>query len=475
MNFSFLADNRFSVLLNRCSSIAYFCLLLFFIDFLSFGSGEVTQIYSFISTRELFFAAAFLFAVPLMWYKRKELIRNIPLWLIFIFLCLIVVNGIRGYIVGNDTAIIASDILGFLSFVLFPVVFLLLYNPERLEFLMQTVIVVCAVWALCSLVLTYYCFYPPVFADRLYLFFEENTLCSLTSLAGNGTRVFFHTASRYMFPAFLFAAYFLLTKSRGKIFYLIAMILYSVSLFYTYSRAICFGAVFFTALFTVFFFRKNLKKILVLWLVVLVTAAALLGVIGLTQDFNPYQTMISRVSILGEEAKAPAEEDSVQADSASTPSETDNTQEDSESSGQYIHQQEEQLSLDTREERMAELKEMIAIHPLIGSGLGASIAVGDGYVEYFYHDMLVKNGMIGLVAFLLPFLYGSALLRKKEVRASLLYWVFLIDTGFFLFISYFNPCMNSVTGISCYILFLTVASRKMEQNRRSFVENISAE
>ncbi|MGN0962043.1 MAG: hypothetical protein ACI4PP_00535, partial [Clostridia bacterium] len=257
MNFSFLADTRFSAPLNRCSNMAYLCLLLFFIDFLSFGSGKITQIYSFISTRELFFAASFLFAVPLMWSKRKELIRNVPLWLIAVFLFLIALSGIRGYIAGNNTAIIASDILGFLSFVLFPAVLVLLYNRERLEFLMQTVIVVCAVWALCSLVLSYFYFYPEDFASRLYLFFEENILCSLTSLAGNGTRVFFHTASRYMLPAFLFSAYFLLVKQRRKIFYVLAMILYTVSLFFTYSRAICFGAALFTVLFTVFFVREK--------------------------------------------------------------------------------------------------------------------------------------------------------------------------------------------------------------------------
>lgn len=469
MNFSFLADTRFSVPLNRCSNMAYLCLLLFFIDFLSFGSGKVTQIYSFISTRELFFAASFLFAVPLMWSRRKELIRNVPLWLIAVFLFLIALSGIRGYIAGNNTAIIASDVLGFLSFVLFPAVLVLLYNRERLEFLMQTVIVVCAVWALCSLVLTFFHFYPEDFANRLYLFFEENTLCSLTPLAGNGTRVFFHTASRYMLPAFLFAAYFFLVKQRRKVFYVFAMILYTVSLFFTYSRAICFGAVLFTALFTVFFFREKVKNMLALWAVVLIGAAALLGVIGLTQDFNPFQTMISRVAILGEGENPSAD----YSKNPSAPTEMNPPENDPETAGRYIHQQEERLSLNTRAERMETLKEMIADHPLIGGGLGTSVSSGDGYVEYFYHDMLVKNGIIGLLAFLLPFFYGAALLRKKKFRLNPLYLVFLICTGFFLFISYFNPCMNSVTGISCYIVFLAVCSVGNVKNRGLSVENIT--
>lgn len=454
MNCASLNDTRYSSKLNFCSNFAYILLLLFFVDVLSLGSGQLTALNSFLSTRELLFVAIFIFSLPLLVVERKKLCRNIPLLLVLAFLCLVGVDAVYGLLVGNRLDIILSDVSGFLSFFILLPALVLLYNHQRLEFLMNVIIVVCSVWAFCSLVLSYYAFYPEVFADKLYLFFENNTLCSLTDMEGNGTRVFFHTASRYLLPAFLFSAYFFLTKNEKPLFYITVMILCVASLFFTYSRAICFGSIIAVFLFTFVYVcvcRLEVKRIIALWGIVFIGSVLLVGGIGLTQQSNPFQTMLSRIAIVDSE------------DSTSTPLE------DTEDSVEITEVKEatpeplspieaEKNSLGERESKKAELHGMIALHPIVGGGLGTAVSYGNGYVEYFYHDLLAKTGVIGLIFFLLPFLYGVSLFRVEKIRKDELYQIYLFSTFFFFMISYFNPCLNSVTGISCYVLFLVVCS-----------------
>ena len=56
MNCASLSDTRYSSKLNFCSNFAYILLLLFFVDVLSLGSGQLTALNSFLSTRENFVA-----------------------------------------------------------------------------------------------------------------------------------------------------------------------------------------------------------------------------------------------------------------------------------------------------------------------------------------------------------------------------------------------------------------------------------
>ncbi len=97
---------------------------------------------------------------------------------------------------------------------------------------------------------------------------------------------------------------------------------------------------------------------------------------------------------------------------------------------------------------------MIKQKPLLGNGLGASIASrSTGLVEYVYYDLLNKVGIFGLFLYLFPAIY---------MFFMLIYTFMFLDTtwiikftwfcGFstFLTATYFNPYMNCSLGIYFY-------------------------
>ena len=58
-----------------------------------------------------------------------------------------------------------------------------------------------------------------------------------------------------------------------------------------------------------------------------------------------------------------------------------------------------------REQRKTLALENIKKHPLFGGGLGVSNDINDGFIEYFYLDILSKIGFIGFIIFIIPFYF----------------------------------------------------------------------
>ena len=98
---------------------------------------------------------------------------------------------------------------------------------------------------------------------------------------------------------------------------------------------------------------------------------------------------------------------------------------------------------------------MIKKNPVFGNGLGAAITSRKGgLVEYFYHDILNKTGVLGLLLYFFPIGYMACSFIRKGRRGdtgkTLLNIVWLSGLGVFLLVTYFNPYMNSSLGICCY-------------------------
>ena len=114
-----------------------------------------------------------------------------------------------------------------------------------------------------------------------------------------------------------------------------------------------------------------------------------------------------------------------------------------------------------REQRKTLALENIKKHPLFGGGLGVSNDINDGFIEYFYLDILSKIGFIGFIIFIIPFLFSvfdTIILRDvfcKEQR--LLALAAQLGCLFVFVISYFNPCLNSSVGLFMYSLALVLA------------------
>lgn len=467
-----LRESRFTDKVNIFSNISYLFLLLLFIDFLSLGSGKLTEIAFGISTREILFGLTFLFSLPLVFALRREILGNRFVLFVGFFLLVMAVNVVRGMMSGYETGIILSDVFGYLYFLLLPVSIALLYSRERIEFLLKTIVFFCAVWAACSLILSYFPFFKGSFGAALHDFLHENIICSLTPLHGNGMRVYFHTASRWLFPAFLFATYFAVCRKEKRFFYIAVMALLEAAFFITYTRSFVLGLIVAVGLFLllcIILFPVYLKRLLITWGIALLCGAAILTVISVTQQFNVFDAMVARVEIAGEDLAdnlGVVNDDPgvVNDDPEGIPPEggSDPGVEGGKDIGQW--EQEGTIDVETElksnAERAIKTEQLLALmkeKPLFGHGLGARIAFGNGYVEYYYYDLIVKMGIFGLCCFLLPFFYGAVMIyRNVAVRKRFLPQMLLASMVFFMTISYFNPCLNSVIGLSLYVLFLTV-------------------
>ena len=126
-------------------------------------------------------------------------------------------------------------------------------------------------------------------------------------------------------------------------------------------------------------------------------------------------------------------------------------------------------SLILRDEKIVQLQASISKNWLFGNGLGAAIQVNNGYVEYTYYDIMNKMGLVGLLLFVAPFgLIAFFTCRRKQNPETdsdaILQYISLSSIFYFMVITYFNPCMNTTIGISCYVFAMAVANvfRKKE-------------
>ena len=68
-------------LMRYCSKISWIAIVLYFLDIILLGTGQLTKIGPF-STRILFFAVAILAALPFLFVKIREYVRN-PFLLVY--------------------------------------------------------------------------------------------------------------------------------------------------------------------------------------------------------------------------------------------------------------------------------------------------------------------------------------------------------------------------------------------------------
>lgn len=436
--------------LNVCAGISMTMLALYFADIIIMGTGVLTR-FGPISARILFFALAIAFAIPVMLRRLGRLIRNPYLIAVAAFLLWMAVSAVRGYLAGNPMNVLKSDAKGYLNYAILPVMLCVLDSEDRIHKMMKVVIASSLLVALASVALSFFVYYPN--AGEIYYFCDHYGLCGITKLYGSAVRVFFHTGSRYFLVAYLFSLYFCCRESSAsrRVMWMGAMTLLLFGIFISYSRGIYASAFLgVIALLMLQFFApiRDRKKLIVTMLISAGCVLIFIGALSLIQKTNLLAVALDRVleikGLLGpEQVEAVLEEDM--------------TMEEAFTSGL------------TRQYELLLLGQSIALSPIIGHGLGKTVPPYE-FVEYSYHDIINKAGIIGLILMLVPaFIMIWQLLRGKKrgsgVHSSawLLSLSAMVSVGYFLFIAYSNPCMNTTVGISCCCLCMALVSYYMKR------------
>ena len=163
---------------------------------------------------------------------------------------------------------------------------------------------------------------------------------------------------------------------------------------------------------------------------------------------NVFAVAINRC-ILGITTESPG------GDATEDPGETEDTEENI-----LGNLESEQANLTIRQIRTETALKNISKNPIFGNGLGTINDPNGDLIEYFYLDLLSKVGIVGFLIFLLPFAIASYFIWKNmavydrgQKIIALCVWSMVV---YLLIISYFNPCMNTTTGLSIYSMLLGV-------------------
>ena len=429
--------------------VVFFLLCTLMVDCCIFGAGRTIS-FGPIGFRMALAGILLILTIPLLCTKVRSLLSNKFLWMLAAFVLWLIIQTVVGLVRGNRMSLIASDLKGFAYFALvFPAV-CVLTEKKRIHILMKammyasTVLGIAGILILCIHNWDISAFYS------FYHFDSQFNIAIFASINSKLLRVFFKS-SNYLLCGCAFPLYFVLAEKNRQIPWkyplIIGLSLFVLLLSYTRSiyLAMALAAGMAIILCLCFTWKKNTIKLLKLLAISVSLFVVLIACFNLIFDYNYLDYAFERLGV----TFAESETDTVIPNAGGSP---DLDKDDCTYKEEY--QQATILSDNLRKDTMNELLEQISSSPIAGHGLGKGIAVrASGYNEYFYLDLMLKTGVIGLILFLMPFAFvGFYLLKRSKMTMDSWFltgiWMSVL-VGFMAF-SFFNPYMNASLGISYY-------------------------
>lgn len=436
--------------------ITYISLVLYMFDVVLLGTGKLTKSFG-IQSRMIFFGISVLAAVVLILLDLKKYLNNKYLISVLVFMVVIFIAAIRGFVGKQNTTILLSDFKGFLNFLIVFPMMAVLYKKNRVISFLKMLSLSLGVVSVLGIILAFYLQMPLEMRRGAYDFFDGYNICMITELTGKVTRIFFNSGSRLFFAGFALSIVFSLIENKRKIIWIFIASLDIFGVFISYTRsgylAFVIGIFAFVVL-ILLFYRDFFKTLAIRACFVGGIVVVLIGMVSVAEKVNLVDVAINRCLFAGAEI-----EDTNT--NVEKPSDNKNDKNNKNDKSELTNKKAEIQNLAIREQRKTLALENIKKHPLFGGGLGVSNDINDGFIEYFYLDILSKIGFIGFIIFIIPFLlsvFDTIILRDvfcKEQR--LLALAAQLGCLFVFVISYFNPCLNSSVGLFMYSLALVLS------------------
>lgn len=443
--------------------ITYISLVLYMFDVVLLGTGELTKSFG-IQSRMIFFGISVLAAVVLILLDLKKYLNNKYLISVLVFMVIIFIAAIRGFVGKQNTTILLSDFKGFLNFLIVFPMMAVMYKKNRVISFLKMLCGSLGVVSVLGIILAFYLQMPLEMRRGAYDFFDGYNICMITELTGKVTRIFFNSGSRLFFAGFALSIVFSLIENKRKIIWIFIASLDIFGVFISYTRSgylAFFIGIFAFVVLILLFYRDFFKTLAIRACFVGGIVVVLIGMVSVAEKVNLVDVAINRCLFAGAEI-----EDTNT--NVEKPSDNKNNKNDK---SELTNKKAEIQNLAIREQRKTLALENIKKHPLFGGGLGVSNDINDGFIEYFYLDILSKIGFIGFIIFIIPFLFSvfdTIILRDvfcKEQR--LLALAAQLGCLFVFVISYFNPCLNSSVGLFMYSLALVLAMPWENKKRKT--------
>ena len=434
--------------------ITYISLVLYMFDVVLLGTGELTKSFG-IQSRMIFFGISVLAAVVLILLDLKKYLNNKYLISVLVFMVVIFIAAIRGFVGKQNTTILLSDFKGFLNFLIVFPMMAVMYKKNRVISFLKMLCLSLGVVSVLGIILAFYLQMPLEIRHWAYDFFDGYNICMITELTGRVTRIFFNSGSRLFFAGFALSIVFSLIENKRKIIWIFiaSLDIFGVFISYTRSGYLAFAiGIFAFVVLILLFYRDFFKPLAIRACFVAGIVVVLIGTVSVAEKANLVDVAINRCLFAGAEI----EDNDTNVDKPS-----DNKNDKNNKNDKLTNEKAEIQNLAIREQSKTLALENIKKHPLFGGGLGVSNDINDGFIEYFYLDILSKIGFIGFIIFIIPFLFSvfdTIILRDvfcKEQR--LLALAAQLGCLFVFVISYFNPCLNSSVGLFMYSLALVLS------------------
>lgn len=434
--------------------ITYISLFLYMFDVVLLGTGELTKNFG-IPSRMIFFGISVLAAVVLILLDLKKYLNNKYLISVLVFMVVIFIAAIRGFVGKQNTTILLSDFKGFMNFLIVFPMMAVMYKKNRVISFLKMLCLSLGVVSVLGIILAFYLQMPLEIRHWAYDFFDGYNICMITELTGRVTRIFFNSGSRLFFAGFALSIVFSLIENKRKIIWIFiaSLDIFGVFISYTRSGYLAFAiGIFAFVVLILLFYRDFFKPLAIRACFVAGIVVVLIGTVSVAEKANLVDVAINRCLFAGAEI----EDNDTNVDKPS-----DNKNDKNNKNDKLTNEKAEIQNLAIREQRKTLALENIKKHPLFGGGLGVSNDINDGFIEYFYLDILSKIGFIGFIIFIIPFLFSvfdTIILRDvfcKEQR--LLALAAQLGCLFVFVISYFNPCLNSSVGLFMYSLALVLS------------------
>ncbi len=444
-------------------SVILLCAVMF--DCCIFGAGELLSVGP-LGFRQILLLLLGVCCIPAMWKGKKELFSSKYIWAVVAFFVWMAFCAYRG--IQNSNRHVFVDFNAFVYLLFVPLAIVTLRSKERVQLLMKVMVVGSLILAVTTIShLVVYLIDQKFLLDLASHELKLN-LARIGSISAKIPRIYFLSAL-YMIAGCAFSIYFLTIYNgkKGRWLYCLTPGLSLFALMISYTRSVFLG-VFMAVLVVVFYviialdkaakkrFVKQLCAILAIFAIVTVAFSAI------TQaNYLAYAFSRASVSFNDSTSSDPPEHTDPE-DTEPEDTEPDESLSEEEMQ-QNIYNQTTSQSDELRQLTVKESLEDIKASPLIGYGLGYTVASRPDGNEYSYLDLWLKTGIIGLLLYFAPFaMIVVNIFRKKndtlcDRHEKILWLAFLLGIMGY---SIFNPYINSALGIFAYACAIAVCNNK---------------
>lgn len=444
-----------------CERIVMVLLCVLMADCAFFGAGRTIAVGP-LGFRMMLVGLLMLAGLPVMVRHFKKLVSSGILWIFVAFAIWLVLQTVRGILRGNDFGILLSDLKGFCYCVVILPAICVLNSRSRFRVLMKVMLWTCTALAVVTLVVTCLFKWNHDLLMKIYALDPDKFILNISVIIPRKVPRLFFKSVNYLLAGCAFSVCFHVAETgKHRWIYPVLTGLFLFALLMSYTRAVYLAA-FIAAVVLVLVFQiygnresriRVWKHLVAATLVFAVITCGLGAIMGTNYVEHGLRRVVATFDTT-EEATASVPEAVPQMENVKTaqvvmlsnvvaePKQEDNYAE------AMTH-----VSDEIREMTLREMTSYIRSAPVLGHGLGKAITCRqDGMSEYFYLDLLVKTGVIGLILYLLPVLWMLIGLIKKDMskpdKLMLGSWLAVL-LGFMGF-SYYNPYMNASLGILFY-------------------------